>query len=216
MKEKIIIWGASGHAKVVSDIVRTAGNYEIIGFIDDVRPDRKAMEFCGSYVLGGREQLNEVYNCGTRHLIFGFGNCKARIDMASLVLEKGFSLAIAIHPKAIVANDIFVGAGTVIVGGAVVNPGCNIGSNVIINTSSSVDHDCLIDDGAHIAPGVRMAGNVHIGRGTWIGIGTIIKDGVKIGKNTIIGAGSVVLDDIPDNVVAYGLPAHIIRSNTHE
>lgn len=208
----LVIWGASGHARVVADMVRLTGKFDIVGFLDDIDPDRKGTPFCGSLILGGSEQLEQLRSNNIRHIIFGFGDCQARLTLASVVVRFGFELATVIHPKAIVAGDVTIGQGTVIMAGAVINFGSVIQENVIINTSSSVDHDCVITNGAHIGPGVHLGGGVMIGRGAWIGIGAIIKDKINIGDNTIIGAGAVVLNDIPDGVVAFGIPAKIIRS----
>jgi acetyltransferase EpsM len=127
------------------------------------------------------------------------------------VRELGFYLATAIHPRAIVAADVSIGAGTVIVAGSVVNPGAHIGENVIINTCASIDHECIIEDGVHICPGVRLGARVRVGRAAWIGIGATIKDRVHIGPGSLIGVGAVVLSDIPGGVVAYGVPARIVR-----
>jgi UDP-N-acetylbacillosamine N-acetyltransferase len=97
----------------------------------------------------------------------------------------------------------------------VINPVAQIGENVIVNTCASVDHDCVIDDGAHVAPGAHLAARVHVGRGSWVGIGSVVKEGARIGKATVIGAGSLVLNDIPDDVLAYGSPARLVRSLSH-
>jgi acetyltransferase EpsM len=93
----------------------------------------------------------------------------------------------------------------------IVNPAATIGENVILNTAASVDHDCVVADGAHIAPGVHLGGGVHIGRGAWVGIGATVRDHVTIGDECVIGAGAVVLQDIPARVVAYGVPARISK-----
>ena len=208
MKRKLVIWGASGHARVVAEIIRLNGEYDIVGFLDDVNPQRHKTAFCGSRILGGREQLDHMRANGVRHLIFAFGDCQARLRLSEFVrAEKGFNLAIAIHPRATVAEDARVGNGTVIAAGAVASAASRIGENVIINTCSSIDHECEIQDGAHISPGAHLGGKVTVGRGTWIGIGAIVKDGVQIGRNSQVGAGSIVLEDIPDNVIAFGAPA---------
>ena len=208
---KLVIWGASGHALVVADIIRLQAEYEIIGFLDDVNPDRKNAIFCGSRILGGREQLVRLREQGVDHIILGFGDCNARLKLSKLVRELGFSLATVIHPGATVAVDVSIGAGTVIVAGSVVNPGARIGENVIINTCASVDHECFIEDGVHIAPGVCLGGRVRVGRAAWVGIGSTVKEGVHIGPGSLIGAGAIVLSDIPGGVVAYGVPARIVR-----
>jgi len=205
--EKIVIWGASGHAMVVTDIINLIGEYQIFGFIDDINPKRHGTSFLGHKILGGAEQLDWLMENGINKLIFGFGNNNARLRLTGLVKAKGFQLISAIHPKSIIAKNVNIAAGTVVAAGAVINSGSQIGENTIINTSSSVDHECIIGDGAHISPGAHLGGQVVVGQGSWIGIGACIIDHILIGSNSLIGAGSVVLENIPDNVVAYGNPA---------
>lgn len=211
MLKKVVIWGASGHAMVVADIVKLMDGYELVGFLDDISPERRNTLFCGFPVLGGREQLDDLRRNGVNHIIFGFGNCEARLKLAELVRAQGFTLATAIHPQSIIAEEVSIGEGTVIVAGAVVNTGARIGENVIINTLASVDHECVVKDGVHICPGVHLAGRVTVGRASWLGIGVIVIDGIRIGAGTMIGAGAVVVKDIPDGVLAYGVPAKVIE-----
>jgi len=211
VKQKLVIWGASGHARTVADIVRLEGKYDIVGFLDDITFQRRGEAFCGSTVLGGREQLRELQEQGIHHLLLGFGDCQARLRLADWIRRQGFQLGTAIHPRAVVATDVQMGQGTVIAAGAVINPAASIGENVIINTCASVDHECVIEDGCHIAPGVHLGGRVTVGQGAWIGIGATVKDRVHIGAGSIIGVGAAVLDDIPEDVMAHGIPAKVIR-----
>lgn len=211
MKKPLIIWGAGGHACVVADIIKQEGKYNIVGFIDDVNKARWGSQFCGSAILGGKEQLENLTENGIKNIILGFGDNNARLRLSELARSRGFCLALAIHPKAILASDINIGNGTVVCAGAVVNPASKIGENVIINTSAGIDHECVIEDGAHIGPGVHLGGRVHVGRGTWVGIGATVVDRVCLGEGSIIGAGAVVLHDIPPGVVAYGVPAKVVR-----
>lgn len=214
MARKIVIWGASGHALVVADIVRSSATYEVVGFLNDIEPERHHTDFHGIPILGGREIFAGLRDSGVEYLIVGVGDCAARLKLAELAREKGFVLATAIHPRAVVATDVAIGPGTVVAAGAVVNPGSSIGANVIVNTSASVDHECLIEDGAHIGPGVNLGGNVTVGSGSWIGIGAKVRDGVNIGARSIVGAGAVVLRDVPEETVAFGVPAKVKRKIT--
>jgi acetyltransferase EpsM len=205
------IWGAAGHAKVVADIVRCEGRCAVVGFLDNINPDRKNAEFCGAKILGGMEALRYLYEEGVRGLIIAFGDCEARLKLARLAKEHGFILATAIHPRAVIANSTEVGEGTVVAAGAVINPGAVVGANVIINTAATVDHDCLLEDGVHIGPGAHIGGHCRVGRAAWIGIGATVIDGISVGAGTIIGAGAVVVRNIPENVIAYGVPARVMR-----
>lgn len=209
MRHRLVLWGASGHAKVVADIIRLRGEYDIAGFIDDVVAYRAGESFCGLPIIGGRDQLTRLLDDGVRHLIIAFGNCAARLELADFVVAQGFTLISAIHPSAIVAEDVTFGHGTVIAAGAVINPGVRIGANVIVNTSASIDHDSVIDDGAHICPGVHLAGDVLVGRGSWVGIGSSVIEKIRIGAGAVVGAGSVVVEDVSPHTLVYGVPAKV-------
>lgn len=196
---------------VVADMVRLRGDYTLVGFLDDIHPERRGALFCGVPVLGGREQLPALREMGVESIIVGFGQCAARLEIARVVRTHGLKLATAVHPGAIVAQDAVIGAGTVIAAGAIVNPGCVVGENVILNTASSIDHECVIADGAHISPGAHLAGNVTVGRATWVGIGATVIERITIGADCVIGAGAVVVRDVPAGVLAFGAPARVIR-----
>jgi UDP-N-acetylbacillosamine N-acetyltransferase len=211
MKPRVVIWGASGHALVVADIIRLRGDFEIAGFLDDADTAGHGRQFCGATVLGGREELRRLKRVGVSHLIFGFGNCAARLELSPLVLSEGLDLATAVHPSATIAQGVEIGAGTVVAAGAVINPAAVIGENVIVNTRAAVDHECSAADGAHICPGVSLAGNVTVAEAAWIGIGSTVIQGLTIGARSVIGAGSLVLRDVPADVVAYGAPAKIMK-----
>ena len=78
-----------------------------------------------------------------------------------------------------------------------------------MNTACTVDHNCIVSDGSHICPGVNLAGDVEIGKESWIGIGACVKQGIRIGSNVTVGAGASVINDLPDLVTAFGVPAKI-------
>ena len=104
-----------------------------------------------------------------------------------------------------------MGAGTVVMAGAIVQPGCQIGKHVIVNTAASVDHDCQLADFSHICPGCHLAGTVSVGERTLLGTGSIVIPGIKIGADTVVGAGTVVTKDLPSEVMAVGHPARVIK-----
>ena len=212
IKPKLIIWGAGGHAKVVADIVRLQNQYEIVGFLDDTNPDRWNRPFCNGKILGGQNELAAAKAAGVSHIVIAIGDCAARMKLAKIAVSGGFELANAIHPQTIIASDVSIGCGSVVVAGAIINPAATVGKHAIINTSATIDHDCIIEDGVHISPGANLGGGVHVQSGAWIAIGAKILPGIIIGKGSIIGAGSVVTKNIPDNVIAYGVPARIVRS----
>lgn len=211
MQKKLVLWGASSHARVVADIVRLRGDYEIVGFLDDVNLNRRQTEFCGATILGGIEQLETLKAQNVTHLLMAFGNNRRRLSLASLARAKGYELATAIHPMTAIAGDVQVGEGTVVMAGAVVNAGTTIGANAIINTLSCVEHECVIHDGVHISASARLGGNVIVGNAASIEIGATVGSRVVIGADAVVGAGAVVLRDIPEGVLAYGVPARVIR-----
>lgn len=195
--EIINLFGASGHAKVIADIITAQGN-DVGKVYDDVfKP------FC----ISGRDIISP--NVGVEEpLIISIGSPKFR----RLVSER-FPVVFskAIHPSAIISESSKIGEGSVVMQGAIVQAESVIGRHCIVNTGASIDHECLLGDFVHVSPHATLCGCVQVGDNSWIGAGSVVIQGIRIGKNVMIGAGSVVVDDIPDNVVAFGNPCKIIR-----
>ena len=201
MSKDVIIIGAGGHAKVIADIIYKSGD-NLIGFLDDNLANKGKEIYLGKKVLG---TTKDIKNYNKNYFIIGIGNNSIRKKINN---ENNLKLYTAIHPSAIIAQDVKIGTGSVIMAGVVINPGTVIGKNCIINTCSSLDHDNLLEDYVHISPGAHLAGTVSVKEGTWICTGAIIKNNITIGKNNIIGAGGVVIKDIiEENATYIGVPA---------
>jgi sugar O-acyltransferase (sialic acid O-acetyltransferase NeuD family) len=209
---KIVVVGASGHAKVIVDILQREGKYEIMGFLDRVRS--AGDELMGYPILGSDESLPELMvSHGIMGAIVAIGDNFLRSKVAACIRELCPSLTFvrAIHPSASLANGVTVGEGSAIMAGACVNSNTSIGRFCIVNTGSSLDHDSSLGDFASLAPGVTTGGNCHIGMYSAVCIGATLSDGIQIGEHSIVGAGSLVLKSIESLLVVYGSPARVIR-----
>lgn len=193
------LFGASGHGKVVKEIVEANGG-TVDAFVDD-NPD-----VCE---CGGRPVLHDAAGLSPIIVSIGVNRIRKMIVERLKADNPSITFGTAIHPRATVSPSARIGEGTVVVPGAVINADAVIGRHCIINTGATVGHDCVIDDYCHIAPGAHVSGGTHVGEGTWVGVGSSVIQCRNIGKNCMIGAGSVVVRDIPDNVTAYGCPAKV-------
>lgn len=205
-REKIFVFGASGHAKVVIDVIEKQGHYDIAFLVDDDLT-LKDTEVYGYHVIGGKQELLlENIQKG----IVAIGSNKARHSVSEWLIDNGFGLVSIIHPSAQLARGVIVGSGTVIMAGVVINSDSTIGCNVIINTRASIDHDCSIANGVHIAPGTVLCGTVSVAEGSFICAGATLIPNLNIGKNVTVGAGSTVIRHVPDNLTVVGSPAKIL------
>ena len=192
----MILYGASGHGKVVYAICKD----EVSSFIDD---DISLSEFEGLPVY-----RYEDMKLHSEKLVITIGDNRLRRNVSKKI---NHSFSNVISKSSNILNGVSLGLGNQIIQSALIQVGVNIGSHCIINSMCSIDHDCLIGDFVHIAPGSTLCGNVAVGEGTMIGAGSTIVPGIEIGKWSVIGAGSVVVNNIPDKVLAFGNPAKIIK-----
>ena len=194
----MILFGASGHAKVILDIL-FHNEVEVMGIIDDNPQVSNIFEIPvhkNDNLLANEQAIISIGDNGIRKKI---------AEKYTLQYQQ------ALHPKSTISQFSEIGEGTVVMANAVLNPGCKIGQHCIINTAAIIEHDCVLEDFVHISPNAALAGNVFVGEGTHIGIGASIIQGIKIGKWATIGAGAVIIRDVPDFAKVVGNPGKIIK-----
>lgn len=205
----VVGFGAGGHAKVVIEILRSRGEFHIVGLLDAQR-ELRGTHVLGVEVLGDDSLMLGLKQRGINHAFIGVGtvgDAQPRRRLYENVTSFGFQIAPAIHVAAIVSSSAQIGVGPTIMAGAIVNANAVIGDNVIVNTGAIVEHDCVIGDHTHIATGARLAGGVHVGPASHIGIGAVVRQEIRIGEGAIVGAGAVVVRDVPDGTTVIGVPA---------
>lgn len=199
---KLTIIGASGHGKVVADVAEKNG-YNEIEFLDD----NETLSICGKWpVVGKSETAVQIKN----DLFIAIGDSTIRKILMDKYAAK--NIVTLIHPDAVIAEDVFIGKGTVVMAGAVINPDAVVGEGCIINTSSSVDHDCVIGDFSHVSVGAHLCGTVNVDNETWIGAGATVSNNINICSKCTIGAGAVVIKDIEKSGIYVGVPATLINN----
>lgn len=203
MMRALIIYGAGGHATVVADAALASG-WTIECFVDEAP---RAPSLLRYPVIAAKDFSRD--DPADREIIVAIGDNAARERVFNELKAAGWLMATVIHPSATISRFASVGDGVFIAGGAVINPNARVHDNCIVNTSASVDHDCAVGPHAHLCPGVHLAGNVTIGAGTMLGTGSSAIPGVRVGSRCTLGAGSVIVHDIPDAVIAEGVPARV-------
>ena len=194
---------------MVIECLRSAG-WQVVGCTD---ADPSPRNCAGAPVIGSDERLNAMMAEGVRHAFCALGDNRLRERLGNEVTAMGFEMPSLLGPAARVSPSVRLGRGVAVLPGAVVNVETRIGDFAIVNTNASIDHDGLIGQAAHIGPGVALAGEVAVGDRSFVATGASVIPRIKIGSDTVIGAGSVVVTDIESNVVAFGNPARVRRSN---
>ena len=209
--KRTYVYGASGHGKVVADILLACKDPTFVGFVDD-RAELHGAELLGFPVFGNGDWLLEKTRQTRVAVALGVGDNYMRLHLAEKCLDWGAELATLVHPSASVSASAKLGVGTVVMARAAINPDARIGRGSIVNTGAVIEHDVEVGEFVHVAPNSTTAGACRLGDLSFLGIGASIIQGVCIGTNTTIGAGSVVVRDVGSNVVAFGVPARVIRT----
>lgn len=197
----MLLYGASGHSRVVKDCVISSGD-EVSAIFDD---NQDLIKLDNIPVVGYYDPAYEA----TQKLIVTIGDNLVRKKVVSRIQH---AFGKGIHTASTVSPATVIGEGTVAMPGSIVNAGSRVGKHCIINSNAVVEHDCELGDFVHLSSNVTLCADVHIGEGTHIGAGSTVIPGKQIGKWCVIGAGAVIIQDIPDYSMVVGVPGKIIRT----
>jgi UDP-perosamine 4-acetyltransferase len=211
VKEKIVVIAGGGHAKVLTGILRKNDTYDILGYTDI--ENRGAV--LGTKYLGNDDVLAS--------LITNYKKCKAVLGLGYISVsqqrekiynrlkELGFEFPAIVSRDAVVNEEVTIGEGTLVCDGVVINSGAKIGRCVIVNTNTTVEHDCILGDYCHLASGAVLGGGAEIGDYSIIGSNAVVLQNIKIKARTLVGSGSVVTKDISEAGVYAGVPVRKIK-----
>ncbi|USL25730.1 acetyltransferase [Priestia megaterium] len=206
--KKLFIIGQGGHSKVVTDMVKAQGDYEIIGYLDDYY---KEMKKDGELIYAPISFFSCFSKDELIYFVIAIGNNIVRKRITEALQLPYSKYATIIHPTAVISSSSMVGKGSVVMPYSVVNANSKIGEHAIINTGAIVEHDNLIGDFVHLSPNVTLTGTVHIEEGTHLGAGSTVIPGRIIGSWATVGAGATVVCDIGNGDTVIGTPAKSIK-----
>ena len=205
LKKPVAVVGYSRHSYVIIDILLNAGRI-VTAYCDAEQKEKNPYHL--TYLGKESESLSALKSFD---YFIGVGHNGIRKKIFNQLYDQLGNPVNAIHPSAVISASVEMNYGIMISANATINPLVTIGQGVICNTSCSIDHECTIEDFAHIAPGAVLCGNVRIGAGTFVGANAVIKQGITVGRNVTIGAGTVIIRDIPDNTMVVGNPQRILE-----
>jgi sugar O-acyltransferase (sialic acid O-acetyltransferase NeuD family) len=212
---KILLVGGGNQLRYSVDIVEREGRHEIVGIIDSIQPI--GTKLLGYEIIGRQEEIAALAAArGAEGGLITVGDNWSRKLIRDEIVASlpGFRFVNAIHPSVITASGVRIGVGVVAMAGVIFNPGARLGDFTFFATGAQIEHDCEIDDYASVSAGTILGGYVKIGKYSAVTLGVTIVDRVSIGENTVVGAGALVTRSLPDNVLAYGSPARVVRPRT--
>lgn len=198
-RQKLIILGNGGHARVVAELARSLGA-ELRGFVG---PREDTSEWLGDddWLIG-----QEIAGVVLANGIGGIGDNGTRDAIFSKFSKRGFVFPPMVHPDARVAGDVHLGNGAQVMRGALVQAGTRVGSNAIVNTGAIVDHDCQLGRSVHVAPGATLSGGVRLGDLCHVGTGAVIIQNIEVGADAIVAAGALIIRSVAAGSRVCGVP----------
>ncbi len=200
---RLVIVGAGGHARVLIELCRAHGGFEIVGVVAQAGPP----SLLGLKLLGDESLLESLRAQGVEAACVGVGDNATRLRIGQRLRALGFALPPLAHPSAFLAPSALLGPGAVVMARAVLGTEARAESLAILNTGAIADHDVVLGEASHAAPGTVLAGHASLGARALLGAGAAVRPGITIGADAVIGAGSAVAADVAPGAVLAGVPA---------
>lgn len=210
MVKDLVIVGASDFGREVEDLVKRINQqndeWNLLGFVDDCLVG-ETLE--GTRILG---PISYLYDLLERpYVVIAIANTTVRKKIATELYKRDFKFATLIDPSVIISSNFEVDHGSIICAGTIFAINTKVGKHCIINLGCRIGHDTVLGDYSSLMPGTNLAGNVIVGAGCYFGLNACVINNTHVGAWSTIGAGAAVVKDIPDNVVAVGVPARVIK-----
>jgi sugar O-acyltransferase (sialic acid O-acetyltransferase NeuD family) len=211
----MLIIGAKGFAKEVLEVMYQLNQLENLAFYDDVNDDVPEKLFSQFPVLRTIQEASIYFKTIDNQFTIGIGNPLLRKNLGNKFIALGGVFTSTISPLATIGNyGNNIEEGCNIMTGAVITSDIIIKKGTLVNLNCTIGHDSVLGKFVELSPGVHISGNCTIGDYTVFGTNATMLPKLTIGKNVVVGAGSVVTKDLPDNCVAIGIPAKIIKKLT--
>lgn len=212
MGRSLLLVGGGGHCKTVIEAIESSVSYDNIGIIDI--DSNVGNDILGYPIIGNDADLMGLREEGYGEAFISMGSigtAQKRNELFEVLKRLAFFIPSIIDYSANVSHYSTLSEGILVGKNVIINAGCEIGKGAILNTGCIIEHDCLVGDFVHVAPGTVLCGNVMIGNGSHIGANSVIRQNIRIGEGSIIGVGSVVVKDIQEHCLAFGNPCREVE-----
>lgn len=209
----LAIYGAHGLAKevyiIARKINRVCNKWSEICFIDDVN---EMAEVNGVKVFKFEKLIHEKEKNDVE-VVIAVGEPCVRDLLYHRVKDAGLHLVTLIHPGVYVDETTSIGEGVVIAEGVTITANVEIGDNTYIQPHAVIGHDIKVGRHTVIGSNCQIGGGDCIGDRVFMGFLSGTTDHISIGNDSIISAGAIVFRELPEEVIAVGNPARIVKKN---